>query len=39
MVRCAVGHEQQHLVISDAIFEAIHKSVAITPRAARRRTH
>ena len=30
---------QQHLVISDAIFEAIHKGVAITPRAARRRVH
>ena len=30
---------QQHLVISDAIFEAIHKGVALTPRAARRRIH
>ncbi len=30
---------QQHLVISDAIFEAIHKGVAITPRAARRGVH
>lgn len=30
---------QQHLVVSDAMFEAIHKGVAITPRAARRRVH
>lgn len=30
---------QQHLLISDAIFEAIHKGVAITPRAAPRRVH
>jgi transposase len=30
---------EQHLLISDGIFEAIHKGVAITPRAARRRVH
>lgn len=30
---------EQHLLVSDAIFEAIHKGVAITPRAARRRVH
>jgi len=30
---------EQHLVVSDAIFEAIHKGVAITPRAAPRRVH
>lgn len=30
---------EQHLVVSDAIFEVIHKGVATTPRAARRRIH
>lgn len=30
---------EQHLLISDAIFEVIHKGVAITPRGARRRLH
>jgi transposase len=30
---------EQHLLVSDAIFEVIHKGVAITPRAARRRLH
>jgi hypothetical protein len=30
---------EQHLVVSDAIFEAIHKGVALAPRAARRRFH
>lgn len=30
---------EQHLLISDAIFEVIHKGVAITPGAARRRVH
>ena len=30
---------EQHLLISDAIFEVIHKGVAITPRAARQRVH
>lgn len=30
---------EQHLVVSDAIFDAIHRGVAITPRAARRRLH
>ena len=30
---------EQHLVVSDAIFEAIHKGVALTPRPARRRFH
>lgn len=29
----------QHLLVSDAIFDVIHKGVAITPRAARRRHH
>ena len=28
-----------HLRVSDAIFEVIHKGVAVTPRAARRRHH
>jgi len=30
---------EQHLLVSDAIFEVIHKGVAITPRAASRRVH
>jgi hypothetical protein len=30
---------EQHLLVSDAIFEVIHKGVAITPRATRRRLH
>ena len=30
---------EQHLRVSDAIFEVIHKGVAVTPRAARRRHH
>jgi transposase len=35
----ATAPGEQHLVVSDAIFEVIHKGVAITPRAARRRVH
>jgi transposase len=35
----ATGAGEQHVVVSDAIFEVIHKGVAITPRAARRRIH
>jgi transposase len=30
---------EQHLLVSDAIFEVIHKGVAITPRGARRHVH
>jgi transposase len=30
---------QQHLLVSDAIFDVIHKGVAVTPRASRRRIH
>jgi transposase len=30
---------EQHLLVSDAMFDVIHKGVAITPRAARRRVH
>jgi transposase len=30
---------EQHLVVSDAIFEVIHKGVALAPRPARRRFH
>lgn len=29
----------QHVVVSEAIFEAIHKGMVVTPRAARRRVH
>ena len=29
----------QHIVVSDAIFEVIYKGVSVTPRAARRRVH
>jgi transposase len=30
---------EQHLLVSDAMFEVIHKGIAHTPRAARRRMH
>ncbi len=30
---------EQHLQVSDAMFEVIHKGVALSPRAARRRVH
>lgn len=30
---------EQQLLVSDAMFEMIHKGVAITPRAVRRRVH
>lgn len=30
---------EQHLLVSDAIFDVIHKGVAVTPRATRRRIH
>ena len=30
---------EQHLLVSDAIFDVIHKGIAMTPRAARRRHH
>jgi len=30
---------EQHLLVSDAIFEVIHQGVAFTPRASRRRLH
>jgi transposase len=29
----------QHVIVSDAIFEVIYKGVSVTPRAPRRRTH
>ena len=35
----ATRPDEAHLVVSDAIFEAIHKGVAVTPRASRRRHH
>lgn len=35
----ATGLGEQHVLVSDAIFEVIHKGVAVTPRAARRRIH
>ncbi len=35
----ATGPDEQHLVVSDAIFEAIHKGVSLTPRIARPRRH
>jgi len=31
----ATGAGEQHVIVSDAIFEVIHKGVAVTPRAAR----
>jgi len=30
---------EQHLLVSDVVFDVIHEGVAITPRAARRRIH
>jgi transposase len=30
---------EQHLLVSDAMFDVIHKGVAVTPRVARRRIH
>lgn len=30
---------EQHVIVSDAIFDVIHKGVAIAPRARRRRIH
>lgn len=35
----ASGPSEQHVLVSDAIFEVIHKGVAVTPRAARRQVH
>jgi transposase len=35
----ATGGDEQHVLVSDAIFEVIHKGVAVTPRASRRRIH
>lgn len=35
----ATGPSEQHVLVSDAMFEVIHKGVAITPRASRRRIH
>lgn len=35
----AASPGEQHLVVSDSIFEVIHKGVAFTPRTARRRLH
>jgi transposase len=34
----ASGTSEQHVLVSDAIFEVIHRGVGITPRAPRRRT-
>lgn len=33
----ATGTGEPHVLVSDAIFEVIHKGVAVTPRVARRR--
>jgi len=35
----ATRPDEQHLLVSDAMFEAIHRGVALTPRAARPRRH
>ncbi len=35
----ATGPGEQHVLVSDAIFEVIHKGVTVSPRASRRRTH
>jgi transposase len=31
--------EDQHVIVSDAIFEVIYKGVSVTPRSPRRRVH
>lgn len=33
------GPGEQHVIVSDAIFDVIHKGVAVTPRSRQRRTH
>lgn len=35
----AAGPGEQHVLVSDAIFEVIHKGVSFTPRPTRRQTH
>src|SRR5450631_712281 len=35
----ATGSSEQHVLVSDAIFDVIHKGIAFTPRTTRRRTH
>jgi transposase len=35
----ASGPSEQHVLVSDAIFEVIHRGVVVTPRAARRKVH
>lgn len=35
----ATGLGEQHVLVSDALFEVIHKGVTVTPRGARRRIH
>jgi len=35
----ATGDSDQHVVVSDAIFEVIYKGVSTKPRAPRRRVH
>jgi transposase len=35
----ATGPGEQHVIVSDAIFEVIHKGVTVTPRASRGRIH
>jgi transposase len=35
----AVSVDDQHVIVSDAIFEVIYKGVATAPRAKRRRVH
>jgi hypothetical protein len=35
----ATATGEQHVIVSDAIFEVIHKGVATSPRVGRRRIH
>ena len=35
----ATDNADQHVVVSDAIFEVIHKGVSVTPRTRQRRLH
>jgi hypothetical protein len=35
----AISVDDQHVIVSDAIFQVIYKGVATAPRAKRRRVH
>jgi transposase len=35
----ATAHGEQHIIVSDALFEVIYKGVSVTPRAPKRHVH